>query len=50
VVPRRKIESFMEGYIQMQLYAPCNTQRDNNFLDPEGIDFDNREAVRALII
>ena len=31
VVRKRKIESFIKGYIQMQLYAPCNTQRDNNF-------------------
>ncbi len=31
VVPRRKIESFIKEYIQVQLYTPCNTQRDNNF-------------------
>ncbi len=46
LLKRGKIKNFIEEYIQMQLdaYILQYPKKEIITLDPEGIDFDNREA------
>jgi len=45
-----KIENFIEKYSDAIICMPYTISEERITLDSEDMDFDNREAVKALII